>query len=122
MYISQRNTLLVHQLHIVLHGIRQLRHRHPQAVEVLHAALGVVVVDHVAVQDQQDLVELQEDLGGGLVDGGHHRPARLGQPVEELDQVKSSRRVESGGGLIEEDERGVDEQFDSDGSPLLLST
>lgn len=106
----------------MLHRIRQLRHRHPQVVKVLHAALGVVVVHHVPVQNQQDLVELQEDLRRRLVDGCHHCPAGLSQAVEELDQVEGRGGVESGGGLVEENERGVDEQFDSYGGSLFLSS
>lgn len=119
---SKRNSLLVHELHVVVHGVGVQRHRHAQVAEVAHALAGPTVVHHVAVQHEQDDVELEEDLGGGLVDGGDDGATSIGQSVQEPNQVESSGGVQSSCGLVEEDQRRVDQELHSDRCALLLAS
>lgn len=62
------------------------------------------MINYVTIHEKDHLVELRENLGGGLVDCGDHGTARLGEFVEETDQVEGSGGVEAGGGLVEEDD------------------
>lgn len=117
----KHNAFFVHEFHVVVHGVGVHGHGHAQVAEVAHALGGAVMVDDVAVEHEQDHVELQEDLRRGLVDRSHHRPARVGQPVQEPDQVEGSGGVESGGRLVQEDQRGVDQQLHADRGALLLA-
>jgi hypothetical protein len=57
---------------------------HSETVEVVHAVFGFVVVDDVAVEEEEDHVELEEYLGGGLVDGGYHCSTGIGESVQEF--------------------------------------
>lgn len=54
------------------------------------------------------------------MDGGDDRPAGFGQPVQEPDQVEGGGGVEASGGLVQEDQGGVDQQLDSHRRPLPL--
>ena len=99
----KHNSLLIHQLHVVVHGVGVVRHRQTQVAEITHTISSMVVIDDVPVEHEHDNIELEEDLGGGLVDRGDHSAARGGQSVQKLHQVERSCRVESSGGLVQED-------------------
>ena len=59
---SQRNSLLIHQLHVVVHGVRVNWNWHAQVTEISHTVGCPVVVDDVSVEHQHNHIELQEDL------------------------------------------------------------
>lgn len=98
----------------MVHRVRVQRYWHPQVRKITHTLRSPIVVHDVTVEHQQDHVELQKYLGRGLVYCRHHSPACVRQSVQETDQVESSSRVESGCRLIEEDQRGVDQQLHTD--------
>ena len=54
----------------------------------------LAVVHHVALREQQQLVQLLVEPRAGLVDGGDHRPAPAGQPPQRADQVHRRRAVQ----------------------------
>lgn len=91
--------------------------------EVAHAAAGAAVVDGVALGDEQQLVEHVEHPAGGLVDGGDHRPSgrRPGEAAEHDEELRRRRGVEARGGLVEEQQRRVDEDLVPDARPLPLA-
>lgn len=62
------------------------------------------MVNYVSVHEKDHLVELRKDLGGGLVNCGDYGTASLGEFIEEADQVEGCGGVETGGGLVEEDD------------------
>lgn len=47
--VPERDALLVHHLHVVVHGVGVHRHRHAQLGEVTHTLHGRAVVHYVAV-------------------------------------------------------------------------
>mmetsp|Transcript_6792 Transcript_6792/g.20442 ORF Transcript_6792/g.20442 Transcript_6792/m.20442 type:complete len:294 (-) Transcript_6792:1-882(-) len=77
-----------------------------------------LVADGAAVQQEQPIKHV-EGCGGRLVDGGHHRH-RLGQGAEEADEGHRGDRVESGGRLIEQQQRWPAGELQRDGQPPLL--
>ena len=90
--------------------------------EVLLAVGCPALVDQVALHQEEEPVELEEDLRAGLVDGHQHRLVLLvGQLGQEVDDDVRSERVEAGSGLIEHDDRGVADELKGDGSALLLA-
>lgn len=90
--------------------------------EVLLAVGCPALVDQVALHQEEEPVELEEDLRAGLVDGHEHRLVLLvGQLGQEVDDDVRSQRVEAGSGLIEHDDRGIADELEGDGSALLLA-
>ena len=50
-----------------------------------------------------------------------HRLARVAQPRDSIEQVVEQRAVDAGGGLVEQDERGIGHQHPHELDELLLA-
>ena len=61
---------------------------------------SLAVVHHVALGQQQQLVQLLVEPRAGLVDGGDHRAAAAGQPPQSADEVHRRRAVQPRGRLV----------------------
>ena len=98
------------------------------------AVLGEVVLDGLrvvadlaevdrlaALGEKQEGVELGEELLGRLVDSDEDGLADVGELAEETDGVVGGLAIETGGGLVEEDEdAGLGDQLDTNGHTLAL--
>ena len=58
----EHNSLLIHQLHVVVHGVRVNWNWHAQVAEISHAFRSVAVIHDVSVEHQHNHIKLQEDL------------------------------------------------------------
>ena len=92
-----------------------------QRLEVVHRRLRSAVVNRVALAEQQQLVQLLVQAGRGLVDGGGHRAAAAGQLAQHAQQVHGGGGVQPRGGLVQQQQRGVDQQLVPHGDALALA-
>ena len=79
------------------------------------------IVHGMAIGEQQELVQLLVEARGGLMDGGDNRAAARCQLTQRGDQVHGRGGVQARGGLIQEDDGGVDQQLVADRDSLALA-
>ena len=70
---------------------------------------------------QEEIVEHEENLAAGLVDGGDDRAAHVGHLLHLSHDDQRGSGVESGCGLVEEEHRRVRDELDGDGEHLSLT-
>ena len=61
--VGEHDSFFVHQLHVVVSGVGVLGDWQVDACEVFDRFGGLAVVDDVAVDHEDDVVELHEDFG-----------------------------------------------------------
>lgn len=80
------------------------------------------LVDDFSLVQEQETVEFSEHLVAGLVDGEDHCAALLlGQSVEDLEHVVGHVAVQSGGGLVQDQQVRFGDHLDCDAHSLLLA-
>ena len=90
--------------------------------EVGLCGAGCSLVGELALDHEEQAVELTEDITVRLVDGHYYGLViSPGQQAQVVHDDEGSQRVESGGGLIEHDHLGIANQLEGDGSPLPLA-
>src|SRR5690606_3034454 len=73
--------------------------------------------------DHIELVEVGEELGRGLVDGGAYDDGvAFDQRLEQLDQLQGRDRVQAGCRLVQQQHIGGEDELQRDRQPLLLTT
>jgi hypothetical protein len=85
--VGEHDSFFVHEFHVVIGGVGVFGHGEVDGGEVVDGFGGLAVVDDVAVNHQDYVVEFHEDLGGRLMDGGDDRSSLFGQFVQEAYQV-----------------------------------
>mmetsp|Transcript_18747 Transcript_18747/g.44503 ORF Transcript_18747/g.44503 Transcript_18747/m.44503 type:complete len:451 (-) Transcript_18747:1793-3145(-) len=114
-----------HAAHEEVRGALVARALHAQRAEVLQRRARRAEVHGAALHDDQHLVEQVEDFFAGLVDCCQHRllggvfPAR--EVVQELCHVVRHSRVQSTGGLVGEEQRGLGEELRGEGEAPALA-
>lgn len=82
---------------------------------------GPVVDDAAAGLEEDELVKVLKEDGGGLVDGAQDGLAGVGEFAEEAHNVEGGARVETRRGFVEEEEQlRLGGEFDADGQTLPL--
>src|SRR2546430_4822970 len=71
------------------------------------------------IEDEHLLAESHDHLH--VVLDEQHRLARVAQPRDSIEQVVEQRAVDAGGGLVEQDERGIGHQHPHELDELLLA-
>ena len=111
------------QLHEVVGGVGELGHGSVDLLEVLDALLGVTLVHYMSVCHQNQLVEVEEGLGGWRVDRAHDSfTLGTSQPLEEHTDAQGLEGVKAGGGLVQQHNGGVGNELYTDGASLALAT
>ena len=82
---------------------------------------GIAEVDGVAGGQQEELVEELKRLGRRLVDDGDDGPASLGQLSDGCHHVIRRGRVQTGRGLVQEEQRWRGDELATDGHATALS-
>ena len=90
-------------------------------LEVGADALLRSLVDHLPVSEQYKVVDHIEDFGARLVNDDDDGDAKLRERLERAHDGASGRRVEAGGGLVEEDSHRRSCQFHADANSLPLA-
>jgi len=116
--------LVVHNGHEIIGGVVELRtHQTEVLSKVLFGLLGSALVNESAFHQKQQTVEKGVDLGVGLMDGHNYGLALSARQLfEVLHNDEGSERVQPRSGLIEDQHRGIAEEFEGDGSALLLAS
>ena len=74
--------------------------------------------------EQQHPVHEPEDVGPGLVNGEQHcdAPPAAGEGGQDVHHARRVGAVQTGGGLVQEEQAGPGEQLAADGDATLLTT
>jgi hypothetical protein len=88
---------------------------------VLHRLLARAEEGHLAVRQDEHVVEQAEHLIAGLEQRCQHRGLHVGQQAHGAQDVVRSRGVEAGRGLVEQEDGGVLDGLDADRDALLFA-
>jgi len=112
-----------HNGHEVIGGVGEVGAIVANALEVVNGEVGFVKVDDLTTSEEQEAIENLETVGVGLMDSGEDSSLILfGQVEEDLHDVGGGEGVQTGGGLVKEDQGGVRDQLHTDGGSLTFST
>jgi len=116
--------LLVHNRHEIIGGVVELRTEQTEVLsEVLYGFLGSTLVNESPFHQKQQTVEKGVDLGVGLMDSHNYGLALSARQLfEVLHNDEGSERVQPRSGLIEDQHRRIADEFEGDGSALLLAS
>ena len=112
-----------HHSHEIIGGVAELGALEADRGEVVNSLVGGVHVDDLTAGQEHKSIKHLENVGVGLMDSGHDSAVLTdGEIAKDFHDRSGSEGIKTSGGLIEEDERGVSDQLDTNGGTLALTT
>lgn len=105
----------------MIHRICIFRNRHAQFGKIRHTFHSVIMIDNISIKNQKNHIERQKDLRWWLMDCCYNCSSFTCQSVQKLDQIERCCRIQTCCRFVQENQRRINQQLDSDRCSFSLT-